>query len=251
MTRNRMRRLALALAGMTALANSPARAQSEQAAFLFTYDVDRGIGGRLRGRLRRPPAMARRPCRRPALVRLVRDQRPTHRPLRGRDVRRGVRGHGRADPSPAGDGADMEASVLPHAKARAYSAHLLWAEPSTARSLEARQPSPTLDVYGLRVAPSDTVALRGPPCWRRPGQARRPSRPGPGTAWRAAARSEAIMVLVPRRTWADLAGRPADLFGLIAAAYGANPGRGASELLWSKSAEVETWSYQPKLSRLP
>lgn len=224
-----------------------AQAQTEQAAFLFTYDIDRGEEAAFEAGYA-------------AHLRWHADHADTL-PWFGWYVTSGPRTGLFVDgtfgvafaamdarPDPAGDGADMEARVLPHAQARAYSAHALWAEPSTVRSLEARQPSPTLDVYDLRVAPGDTVAFETALL-----AAARTGRGRLGWTWyRLAGGGEvgSYLVLVPRRTWADLADRPADLFGLIAAAYGANPDAALAVAL-VKSAEVETWSYQPKLSRLP
>lgn len=153
-----------------------------------------------------------------------------------------------ARPDPAGDGADMEAKVLPHAKARAYSAYTLWPQPSTVRGLEDRRPSPTLDAYSLRVEPGDVAAFET--ALLASAQA---GKGDLGWTWyRLAGGGEVgtYLVLAPRRNWADLARRPADLAGLIAAAYGAGSDATRAAVL-VKNVEVETWSYQPKLSRLP
>lgn len=245
MTRTGRTILALALASVTAQATA-ARAQ-EQAAFLFTYDIDRGEGAAFEAgyaaHLQWHAAHA--------------DALPWYGWYVTSGPRTGLFVDGTfgvtfaamdARPDPAGDGADMEASVLPHAKARAYSAHVLWPEVSTTRSLEARQPSPTLDVYDLRVAPGEIAAFETALL-----AAAKTGKGRLGWTWyRLAGGGElgSYLVLVPRRTWADLADRLADLPGLIAAAYGAGPGQARAAAL-VKSVEVETWSYQPKLSRLP
>jgi hypothetical protein len=229
-----------------------ARAQSsegaaEQAAFLFTYDVDRGQEAAFEAgyaaHLQWHAAHA--------------DTLPWYGWYVTSGPRTGLFVDGTfgipfaamdARPDPAGDGADMEARVLPYAKARAYSAHVLWPEPSTTRSLETRQPSPVLDVYSLRVAPGDVAAFETALL-----ASAKTGKGGLGWTWyRLAGGGElgSYLVIVPRRSWADLAGRPADLAGLMASAYGASPDQARAAAL-VKGVEVETWSYQPKLSRLP
>jgi hypothetical protein len=242
--------LATALASALGSAGAALAQTTEQAAFLFTYDVDRGqeaafeagYAAHLQWHAAHGDAL-------PWFGWYV-----TSGPRTGLFVD-GTFGVPFAAmdrrPDPAGDGADMEARVLPYAKARAYSAHVLWPEVSTVHSLEARQPSPVLDVYSLRVAPGDvatfeTVLLASV-------QAGRPSKGDLGWTWyRLAGGGEvgSYLVLIPRRAWGDLASRPTDLAGLMAAAYGANPDQGRAAAL-VRSVEVETWSYQSKLSRLP
>ncbi|SFK19676.1 hypothetical protein [Caulobacter sp. UNC279MFTsu5.1] len=241
--------LAIALA-TTGLAGGPARAQTEQAAFLFTYDVDRGqeaafeagYAAHLQWHAAHGDAL-------PWFGWFV-----TSGPRTGLfvDGTFGVPFAAMdARPDPAGDGADMEARVLPYAKARAYSAHVLWPELSTVRSLEARQPGPVLDVYTLQVSPGDVAAFETALL-----ASVRAGGTGKGDlawTWYRLAGGGALggyMVLVPRRSWADLARRPTDLAGLIAAAHGAGPDQARAAAL-VQGVEVETWSYKPKLSRLP
>jgi hypothetical protein len=230
------------------LAIAPARARAaEQAAFLFTYDIDRGqeaafeagYAAHLQWHAAHNDAL-------PWFGWYV-----TSGPRTGLFVD-GTFGISFAAmdqrPDPAGDGADMEARVLPYARARAYSAHVLWTEPSTVRSLEARQPTSVVDVYSLRVPPGDVAAFETVLL-----AAAKAGKGGLGWTWyRLAGGGElgSYLVLVPRRTWADLAGRPTDLPGLMAAAYGAGPDQDRAAAL-VRSVEVETWSYRPKLSRLP
>lgn len=239
------RHATLAIGLAVALVGGPARAQTEQAAFLFTYDVDRGQEAAFEtgyaAHLQWHAAHA--------------DTLPWFGWYVTSGPRTGLFVDGTfgvpfaamdARPDPAGDGADMEARVLPHAKARAYSAHVLWAEPSTVRGLEDRRPSPALDVYNLRVAPGDVAAFETALL-----ASAKVGRNGLGWTWyRLAGGGEigSYMVLVPRRTWAELARRPNDLAGLMVAAYGPGQTRAAGLV---QSAQVETWSYQPKLSRLP
>lgn len=241
------RRTMLAIALAAGLASGAARAQTaEQAAFLFTYDVDRGqeaafeagYAAHLQWHAAHADAL-------PWFGWYV-----TSGPRTGLFVD-GTFGVPFAAmdrrPDPAGDGADMAARVLPYARVHAYSAHVLWPEPSTARSLEARQPSPMLDVYSLRVAPGDVTTFETALL-----ASAKPGRGGLAWTWYRLAGGGApgsYMVLVPRRAWADLAGRPADLAGLIAAAYGPSPDPVRAAAL-VQGVEVETWSYQPKLSRL-
>jgi hypothetical protein len=105
-----------------------------------------------------------------------------------------------------------------------------------------------VDVYTLRVSPGDVAAFET--------ALLASARGGKGdlawTWYRLAGGGDlaGYMVLVPRRSWADLAGRPTDMAGLIAAAYGANSNQARAAAL-IQSVEVETWSYKPGLSRLP
>jgi len=135
---------------------------------------------------------------------------------------------------PAGDGADMTARVLPYAKARTYSALELWPEVSTTRSLEDRKPTAVLDAFAVTVAPAKVAAfetaLRTEP----------KSRP---VAWYrtvSGGSAGAYLALVPRQGWAELADQPRGPAGLLGK---------ASTLV--DSIEIESWSYRPRLSRLP
>jgi hypothetical protein len=239
--------IALAAAG---LASGPARAQTEQAAFLFTYDIDRGkeaafeagYAAHLQWHAAHADAL-------PWFGWYV-----TSGPRTGLfvDGTFGVSFAAMdARPDPAGDGADMAAQVLPYAKARAYSAHVLWPEPSTIRSLETRQPSPVVDVYTLHVPPGGVGAFE-----TALQAAAQTGKAGKGdlawTWYRLAGGGDlgGYMVLVPRRSWADLARRPSDMAGLITAAYGESPDQARAAAL-VRNVEVETWSYKPRLSRLP
>lgn len=101
---------------------------------------------------------------------------------------------------PAGDGADMEARVLPFAKARTYSALELLPEVSTVRTLEDRKPTAVLDAFTVIVAPKNIAAFetalsREPKsraaCTGRSAVVRRAhtwrwSRARPGRTWSAA-----------------------------------------------------------------
>ena len=241
--------LAVGLASGAAHAQ-PTERPAEQAAFLFTYDVDRGKEAAFEtGYAAHLQWHAEHGDTLPWFGWYV-----TSGPRTGLFVD-GTFGIPFAAmdrrPDPAGDGADMEARVLPYAKARAYSTHILWPEPGTVRGLETRQPSPVLDVYSLRVAPGDVAAFET--ALLASVRADGTGKDGLDWTWyRLASGGElgSYMVLVPRRAWADLAGRPGDLAGLIAAAHGPSPDQARAAAL-VKSVEVETWSYQPKLSRLP
>jgi hypothetical protein len=146
---------------------------------------------------------------------------------------------------PAGDGADMEAKVLPFAKARAYSALEFWPEVSTARTLEDRKPSAVLDTYAVKVSPANIAAFETALAHAAG------DRKGLPLSWYrlvSGGPAGGYLLLVPRQTWAELAGRPRDLAGLLTATYG--PGAAKTAALVD-GVEVESWSYKPKLSRLP
>lgn len=237
--------LALALAAATASATT-VHAQ-QQAAFLFTYDIDRGqqaafeagYAAHLEWHAAHGDAL-------PWYGWYVTSGPRTGLFIDGTFGLPFAAMDGR--PDPAGDAADMTARVLPYAKARAYSAYVLWPQPSTARGLEDRRPAPELDVYSLRIAPGDAAPFEAALlASARAGKGRL------GWAWYRLAGGGEIgtyLALVPRQNWADLAERPADLAGLIAAAYGPSPDVARAAAL-VKTVEVETWSYRPKLSRLP
>lgn len=130
---------------------------------------------------------------------------------------------------PAGDGADMQAKVLPFAKARTYSALAYWSDVSTVRTLEDRKPTAVLDAFTVTVAPKNVAAF----------ETALSREPKSRAAWYrtvSGGPTGSYLALLPRHTWADLAGRPA-LLGKAAALV--------------ESVEVESWSYRPKLSRIP
>jgi len=131
---------------------------------------------------------------------------------------------------PAGDGADMTARVLPFAKARTYSALELWPEVSTVRTLEDRKPTAVLDAFTVTVAPAKVAAFE---------TALRAQPKDQPVAWYrtvSGGSAAAYLALVPRQTWADLDGGPA-LLGKAAALV--------------EHVEIESWSYRPRLSRIP
>lgn len=130
---------------------------------------------------------------------------------------------------PAGDGADMAAKVLPFAKARTYLTLELWPEVSTTRTLENRKPTAALDAFAVTVAPRNVAAFETALSREPKGQA----------AWYrtvSGGPTGSYLALVPRQTWADVADRP-NLLGEAAALV--------------EHVEVESWSYRPKLSRIP
>jgi hypothetical protein len=139
----------------------------------------------------------------------------------------------------------MEAKVLPFAKARAYSALEFWPEVSTARTLEDRKPSAVLDTYAVKVSPANIAAFETALAHAAG------DRKGLPLSWYrlvSGGPAGGYLLLVPRQTWAELAGRPRDLAGLLTATYG--PGAAKTAALVD-GVEVESWSYKPKLSRLP
>lgn len=135
---------------------------------------------------------------------------------------------------PAGDGADMAAKVLPFAKARAYSALELWPEVSTVRTLEDRRPTAVLDAFTVTVAPAKVAAFE------RALLKDSNSRPAAWYRMVSGGSTGAYLALVPRQGWADLADRPRGPSGLL--------GKAAALV---ESVKVESWSYRPRLSRIP
>jgi hypothetical protein len=239
----------LTIALAAALASGPALARTEQAAFLFTYDIDRGQEAAFEaGYAAHLQWHAAQGDSLPWFGWYV-----TSGPRTGLfvDGTFGVPFAAMdARPDPAGDGADMKARVLPYARARTYSTHVLWPEPSTVRGLEARQPSPVVDVYTLRVSSGDVSAFET--ALLASAKAKTDKGDLAWTWYRLVSGGDlgGYMVLVPRRSWADLARRPTDMAGLIAAAHGASPDQARAAAL-VRGVEVETWSYKPGLSRLP
>lgn len=135
---------------------------------------------------------------------------------------------------PAGDGADMTAKVLPFARARIYSTLELWPEVSTARTLEDRRPTAALDAFTVTVAPANVAAFEAalsteskgrPIAWYRTVSG------GPAGSY---------LALAPRQAWADLVQRPRNPLAPL--------GKAAALV---ENMEIESWSYRPKLSRLP
>jgi len=233
----------IAIAGALSLTGA-ARAQSPTAAFLFAYDIDRG----------KQDAFEAGYAAHLGWHAAHGDPLPWYGWYVTSGPRTGLFVDGtfgipflamdhRVDP--VGDGADMEAKVLPFAKARAFSTLELWPEVSTAHTLEDRRPSAVLDAYAVKVAPANVaafeIALTGASGDRK----------GPPLTWYrlvSGGPAGGYLLLVPRQTWGELAGRSRDLAGLLTAIHGPSAAKAAAMV---DSVEVESWSYKPKLSRLP
>jgi hypothetical protein len=155
-----------------------------------------------------------------------------------------------ARPDPAGDGADAARNFLPFVRAVNVETWELWSAPSTATPLEDRTPGAVMDVYMLRVSPD--AAARFERALARLAVRRGAELP-PLTWYRAVrgAKLPAYMLVFNRSDWADVGRGGGTLDALLDRAYAASPDD-IEKLLGALAAiEVESWSYQPRLSLIP
>lgn len=151
-----------------------------------------------------------------------------------------------ARPALKEDGAHFTEHVAPYASPTRYAVYELWGGPSTAPTLEDRDPSRYLDAYFLEVAPAEAAAFEkrlaslpksnAPLAWYRAG----PGAPAPG-----------YMLLAPRRDWASFAGRGVSFGDLIRAAYNADEADVAALARSIGKIDSEIWAYRPDLSYIP
>jgi hypothetical protein len=132
-----------------------------------------------------------------------------------------------------------------------YGAWESWPQASTSLSLEDRAPTPFLEVLRLTVHPSRTEEFEA---LLSSLAARARPREAPGWAWYRNTVGQAdsdYLVLIPRRSWAELAARPRSLAAMAAAAYGSPAGEGTRLSAFVRSMESELWAYRADLSYFP
>lgn len=152
-------------------------------------------------------------------------------------------------PKLAEDGRHFAQSAGPFSRPTAYSAWSLWREASTAFPLERREPTPFVDVYRIVVEPRSVAAFEAAV---EDVAARR--RHGPGVAWYrglVGMKGPAFLLLVPRRTWAELEGRGGSLAAIARQAYGASPAEAARLDEFAAAVDSEVWGYRADLSYFP
>lgn len=131
-----------------------------------------------------------------------------------------------------------------------YSAWALWRGPSNDFSLEDQKPTPFIDALVATVRYGETQRFE-----------RALEKAGRGSAanglhwtWYRATAGEKMssyLILVPRRNWAELAGRPLTLGGMAAKAYGLGEAEAHALDKLIDTVEMETWSYRADLSLFP
>jgi hypothetical protein len=155
-----------------------------------------------------------------------------------------------ARPDPAGDGLDATRNFLPFVHAVNVETWELWPAVSTATPLEERAPGAVMDVYMLRVSPDAAGRFER-------ALARLAARRGadiPPLTWYRAVRGRtlpAYLLVLSRSDWADVGRAGGTLDLLLARAYAASPDDIEKVLGALAAIEVESWSYQPRLSLIP
>jgi hypothetical protein len=153
-------------------------------------------------------------------------------------------------PALAEDAADFAGGAAQHSTVALYNAWALWPQPSTDFSLEDQQPSPMLDV--LFVTPKSGAARAFEEALGK--AARRDSASPLDWTWYRAAAGDVMpsyMVLMPRRSWAELSGRPRSVGQLASAALGLNAADADRIDSLVERATAETWRYRADLSLMP
>jgi hypothetical protein len=155
-----------------------------------------------------------------------------------------------ARPDPAGDGADAVRTFLPHVHAVNVETWELWRTPSTGTPLEDRAPGATMDVFVMRVPMRDAATFERAVEHVAAGQ----SGDSPSLTWYRAVRGGALpsyMLILSRPNWAELERTGSSLRALLSRAYGAQSAEIEPILRTLSDVEVESWSYQPRLSLIP
>ena len=138
-----------------------------------------------------------------------------------------------------------------HSQPVQYGAWESWPGASTTFSLEDRAPTPFVEALRLVVEPSRSEEFEA----LLSRLAARP-RPGRALAWAwyrntVGQADNTYLVLIPRRSWAELALRPRSLAAMAASAYG-SPAREAARLAgFVRSLDSELWAYRSDLSYFP
>jgi hypothetical protein len=153
-------------------------------------------------------------------------------------------------PDLAGDGADAASNFVPFVRAVNVETWELWPMPSTATPLEDQVPGTLMDVFVLHASPE--AGMRFERLLTRLVAYRRGS--PPALTWYKAHRGgnlPAYMLVLSRNDWADIERDGGTLPTLLARAYGAGPDKVEKLLSALADIEVESWSYQPRLSLIP
>lgn len=153
-------------------------------------------------------------------------------------------------PALAEDGKHFAEYVAPFARPLVYSVHELWATPSTAFTLEDRQPTLFLDVYTVKVAPGDVADFERALVALSQGRA---DDAAPITWYRASLGTglPSYLAMVPRRSWAELGERSAGFEGALRHAYAAKAGDIENVTRSIEALDSEAWAYRRDLSYFP
>lgn len=153
-------------------------------------------------------------------------------------------------PDPAGDGADAVRNFIPFVRPVNVETWELLRRASTAVPLEDRTPGAILDVFVMHVQPGDAAGFEK--ALARLAATQRPQ--PPSLTWYRAVRGGALpayMLVLTRTDWADLDRTGGSLGALLQRAYAAAPGAVDALLAKLGDVQVESWSYQPRLSLIP
>jgi len=155
-----------------------------------------------------------------------------------------------ARPDLPGDSADATLNFVPFVQAVNVETWELWSTPSTATPLEDHAPGTLIDVFMMHTEPG--AGLNFENLLSRLAADRRAS--APSLTWYKAVRGvglPAYMLVLSRNDWAGIARSGGTLSALLARAYGAAPEKIEKLLGALTNIEVESWSYQPRLSLIP
>jgi hypothetical protein len=153
-------------------------------------------------------------------------------------------------PDLAGDAADARLNFLPFVRAVNVETWELWPMVSTATPLEDHAPGTLMDVFVMHAASG--AGQRFERFLSRLAAERRGS--PSALTWYKAVRGgslPAYMLVLSRSDWADIQRVGGTLSELLARAYAAEPKDLAKVLEALADVEVESWSYQPRLSLIP
>lgn len=155
-------------------------------------------------------------------------------------------------PALADDARHFTETVAPFARSREISQLSLWPEVSTAFSLEQWAPSRLLDVWRIELAPSAQAEFEQ--ALTEAARSANPANADMRWAWYRTVSGYArptYLVLSPRNAYAEATGDRSSLPKLAALAYGASPQRYERLGALVQNVESETWSYRADLSSFP
>lgn len=154
-----------------------------------------------------------------------------------------------ARPDLGGDGADFGRNVAPYVSGLGNETWLLWPSASTATPLEDHEPGAILDVFFFEVDPGEVFSFEN--AVEKLGQA---SRNTAKLTWYRVSRASHLpmyILLLSRKSWADIEAAGPTLDGLLTQTYAARPAQVSDVLRHARSIHVETWHYEPRLTLLP